>query len=51
MLTGNGDASVEDGIEWLLADRWSAGRALARRVGGPQDRDDEIVARARTASG
>jgi len=42
LLTGNGDASVEDGIEWLLADRWSAGRALARRVGGapgPRRRD------------
>ncbi len=32
------------------ANRWSVGRARARRVGS-QDRDDEIAAKARTASG
>ena len=50
-LTGNGDASVEGGIEWLLqiVGRLGVPGLAALRV--PQDRDDEIVAKASTASG
>ena len=51
MLTGNGDPSVEDGIEWLLQTVGRLGVPGLAALGVPQDRDDEIVAKARTASG
>jgi hypothetical protein len=51
LLTGNGDASVEDGIKWLLQTVGLLGVPGLAALGVPQDRDDEIVAKARTASG
>ena len=52
LLTGNGDASVGDGIGLLLADRWSAGRARARRVRGcPRTATTRSSRGPRTASG
>ena len=45
----NGDASVEAGIEWLLQTVGLLGVPWPAALGVPQDRDDEIVARARTA--
>ena len=46
MLAGNGDASVEDGIEWLLQTVGRLGVPGLAALGVPQDRDDEIVAKA-----
>jgi hypothetical protein len=51
LLTGNGDASVEDGIEWLLQTVGLLGVPGLAALGVPQDRDEGIVAKARTASG
>jgi hypothetical protein len=50
LLTGNGDASVETGSNGCCRPLvgWACPGSPRR---GPQDRDDEIVAKARTASG